>query len=60
LDLERYRLLVAKAAFDSVMPGVILFNAFILGAETYGDLRGNYQRQFDFLNNLILGISPTL
>ncbi|MBP1819274.1 voltage-gated sodium channel [Mycobacterium sp. OAE908] len=47
---------MATPAFDSVILGVILFNALILGSETYGDLRDNLEIQFDFLNNLILGI----
>jgi voltage-gated sodium channel len=54
--VERCKALIANPTFDTVILGVILFNAVILGLETFDDLAGRYHGLFSVINNVILGI----
>ncbi len=42
--------------FDTVIIAVILFNAVVLGLETFDSLAGRYHGLFGLINNVILGI----
>jgi voltage-gated sodium channel len=54
--VERCKALIANPAFDTVILGVIVINAVVLGLETFAGLSGRYHGLFSALNNIILGI----
>jgi voltage-gated sodium channel len=48
--------LVAHPAFDAFFLGVIIFNAVLLGAETYPAVREEYSAALNTLNDVCLGL----
>jgi voltage-gated sodium channel len=54
--VERCKAIIANPVFDTVIIAVILFNAVILGLETFDSLAGSYHGLFGLINNVILGI----
>ncbi|HET6736357.1 ion transporter [Mycobacterium sp.] len=54
--VERCKTLIANPAFDTVMLGVIVINAVVLGLETFAGLAAGYHGLFSAVNHVILGI----
>ena len=54
--VERCKAIIANPVFDTVIIAVILFNAVVLGLETFDSLAGRYHGLFGLINNVILGI----
>ena len=54
--VERCKAIIANPVFDTVIIAVILFNAVILGLETFDSLAGSHHALFGLINNVILGI----
>lgn len=54
--VEHAQRLIANPVFDTVMMGVIVVNAIILGLETFQPLAAEHHALFATLNHVILGI----
>lgn len=54
--VERCKAIIANPVFDTAIIAVILFNAVILGLETFDSVAGRYHGLFGLINNVILGV----